>query len=273
MHEQRIGLRLCHRTLGAAQRHLPADLRPDRGPDRRPRRGDGRHAALRRRHRGDVAGRKHGRLHLLRRCRHGHCRLGGRDAGDHGLPHPAAPRNPARPRGRARHGGVVLRTIHGRAARRLRHCRKHGRRAVLFTDLERADSDGFVTDFADATTHEPIRDRDETPRLIAAELERILDPEPRVLFAAASGIVDYLPPAIVERWCGECHAVPQPLDAVVGLLGTPLHGRQAKLAAAFGLREATARKRYERSARRVAEATTIVALRDLILARRRGPSS
>ena len=148
--------------------------------------------------------------------------------------------------------------------------RKKGRRATLFTDI---GTDDRQPDFVGESTAAPVLDTHENRRLIPEELERILAPEGRVIFAVASGIADFLELPVLQRWCLQCDAGPALFDTVVTLIAGPLHGRQVKLAAAFGLRPNTHRKRYERAAEMVARTTTIVALRKLVAAGRRAAAS
>jgi DNA-directed RNA polymerase specialized sigma24 family protein len=148
--------------------------------------------------------------------------------------------------------------------------RRTGRRATLFTDIE---YDDHQPDFEDKATDSPVFDSHDNRRLIPDELERILNPESRLIFAVASGIADFLDRSVLERWCRQCAPQLALLDAITDLLDSPLHGRQVKLAAVFHLRPDTTRKRYERAAEKIAEKTVIVALRNLILEGRREPPS
>jgi len=148
--------------------------------------------------------------------------------------------------------------------------RKHRRRATaVFSDIE---YESRQPDFQATSTDSPILDDDHNRRLIPMELERILAPENRLVFAIASGIADFLERTVVEHWCRECDPRLAVLDAIGELLESPLHGRQVKLAAVLRLRPATTRKRYERAAEKVAQQTTMPALRELILAGRRNAS-
>lgn len=149
--------------------------------------------------------------------------------------------------------------------------RKNRRRATaVFSDIEH---DMRQPDFEDTATGSPILDVDHGRQVIPAELERILAPENRLVFAIASGIADFLERPVLEGWCRECDARLHLLDAIDELLDGPLYGRQVKLAAVFNLRPDTTRKRYERAAEKVAQQTTLPALRNLILDCRRTSAS
>jgi DNA-directed RNA polymerase specialized sigma24 family protein len=148
--------------------------------------------------------------------------------------------------------------------------RKTTRRATLFTDIEYNDR---VPDFEDTATDALVLDSHENRRLIPDELEQILDPESRLIFAVASGIADYLDRSVLDRWCRQCDPQLALCDVMPGLLDGPLYGRLVKLAVAFQLRPDTTRKRYERVSGKVAEKTTIIALRKLIIVGRRKPPS
>lgn len=149
--------------------------------------------------------------------------------------------------------------------------RKNRRRAtVVFSDIEQ---DARQPDFEATATESPIVDVDHGRLVVPAELERILTPENRLVFAIASGIADFLERPVVEGWCRECDARLHLLDAIDELLDGSLYGRQVKLAGVFNLRPDATRKRYERAAEKVAQQTTLPALRDLILECRRTPAS
>ena len=148
--------------------------------------------------------------------------------------------------------------------------RKTTRRATLFTDIEYNDR---VPDFEDTGTDALVLDSHENRRLIPDELEQILDPESRLIFVVASGIADFLDRSVLDRWCRQCDPQLALCDVIPRLLDGPLHGRLVKLAVAFQLRPDTTRKRYERVSGKVAEQTTIITLRKLIIVGRRKPPS
>lgn len=149
--------------------------------------------------------------------------------------------------------------------------RKNRRRATaVFSDIEH---EARQPDFEDTVRDSPILDSDHNREFIPKELERILTPENRLVFVIASGIADFLDRPVLELWCQQCDPRLALLDAIGDLLGSPLHGRQVKLATVFGLRPDTTRKRYERAAEKVAQQTTLPALRDLILECRRNSAS
>lgn len=141
---------------------------------------------------------------------------------------------------------------------------EHARHATLFGDIRGDDSEDRHPDFADPHTLAPVLDENMMATRVPAELERILDPAHRLLFAVAAGIADRLDRPLLDRWCDE-HGGRAFRAAIDDIIGTPLHGRQKKLAAAFEIREATGRKRFERAAQRVADATKFDLLRDLAL--------
>ena len=152
--------------------------------------------------------------------------------------------------------------------------RKTGRGPILFAKLGRPNRDQTDPQVADETDEFDSVILTEFVDQAAQDIERFLDPSERLIFSVASGIADLLDRPLIDRWIAACHPGDTPTaisrrselrSAIDNVLDSQFHGRQTKLAAAFGLRPDACRQRYTRIAHRLAEQTNVAGLRRLIL--------
>jgi hypothetical protein len=99
---------------------------------------------------------------------------------------------------------------------------------------------------------------------VVAELERLLRPDNRVIFAVASGLAEHLDRPVLDRWCAACNCGPPLREVIDELLELPIHGRQSRLAAAFGLKPNTCIKRFQRAAEDLAKSPRLKNLRNIL---------
>jgi|688.fasta_scaffold626035_2 DNA-directed RNA polymerase specialized sigma24 family protein len=99
---------------------------------------------------------------------------------------------------------------------------------------------------------------------IVVELERLLDAENCLIFAAASGLAEHLDGGVLDRWCAEIVGKPMIRSALDELLKTPVHGRQEALALLLDIRPATCRQRFKRATAKLAQSPRLQKLRRLL---------
>jgi DNA-directed RNA polymerase specialized sigma24 family protein len=99
---------------------------------------------------------------------------------------------------------------------------------------------------------------------VVAELERLLVPDKRVLFAVTAGLAEHLDRSVLDRWCAAMQMPDEERPgfraAIDDILATPVHGRQEPLAAVYGIREDACRKRFQRVAEELAKSPLLRAL-------------